>query len=472
MDYKKLGFKSGIEIHQQLEGKKLFCNCPTEIRKDKPDFTFDRKLRASAGESGKVDIAAAYEQLKGKLFTYWGYDDITCLVEMDEEPPGPINKDALKTCLQIAQILNCRIVDKIQVMRKTVVDGSNTSGFQRTALVGMNGHIDINGKKIRISSVCLEEEACQVMNRTKDHDTYNISRLGIPLIEIATEPDIANPLECKDTAAKIGMILRSTGACKRGIGSIRQDVNISIKGGERVEIKGFQDLKSIPKVVDNEIQRHLDLLKKKKKIEKEVRKAEPDFTTSFLRPMPGASRMYPETDVPTIIPAFGKFQKLETIDDKIKRFKKIFGLNDDYAKLAVSFADKEKFDIESYFKKYKDFKLVVDFFTNIPKDLKKRYSIDVDTKKIADEVLKKVVVGDLPKGSIIDLLADFSKTKKLNFNKFKVASTGDLEKEIKAIVDKNSGASIGALMGMVMGKFQGKVDGKTAMDLLKKHHKE
>jgi len=228
MNYKELGFKCGLEIHQQLEGKKLFCNCPTIIRRDEPDFSFDRRLRASAGESGKIDVAASYEQQKNKLFTYQGYDDTTCLVEMDEEPPRPINQDALKSVLQVAKMLNCEIVDKIQVMRKTVVDGSNVSGFQRTALVGMNGWIDVNGKKIRVATICLEEEACQVVKRTKDHDTYNLSRLGIPLLEIATEPDIQNPEECRDAAAKIGMILRSTGACKRGIGSIRQDVNVSI----------------------------------------------------------------------------------------------------------------------------------------------------------------------------------------------------------------------------------------------------
>lgn len=468
MDYKKLGFKSGIEIHQQLEGKKLFCSCPTVISKDEPDFKFYRKLRASAGESGKVDVAAAYEQQKGKLFTYLGYDETTCLVEMDEEPPSPVNKDSLKTTLQIAKMLNCQIVDKIQFMRKTVVDGSNTSGFQRTALVGMNGFIEVNNKKIRISSVCLEEEACQVMKRTKDHDIYNLSRLGIPLIEIATEPDITSPEECKDVAAKIGMVLRSTGKCKRGIGSIRQDVNISIKGGVRVEIKGFQDLKSIPKVIDNEIRRHQELIKSKKKMVSEVRKAEPDFTTSYLRPMPGAARMYPETDIPTIVPELGKFEKIETIEDKIIRYKKVFGLNDDFAKLAVKYEDASSINFEDYFKKG-DPNFVVEFFTSIPKEIKKRYDVDVNPEKIADEVLKKVFSGVLTKGSVVELLADYGKTGKLNFDKFKGVSDSDLKKVVKEVVAKNKGAPVGALMGIIMGRFKGAVDGKKAMELLKKH---
>jgi len=471
MNYSKLGFKCGIEIHQQLEGKKLFCNCPTEIRKDKPDYTFDRRLRASAGESGKVDVAAAQEQKRNKLFTYWGYDDITCLIEMDEEPPNQVNQDALKTALQVANILNCKISDKVQFMRKTVIDGSNTSGFQRTAIIGRDGYIKVGKKKIGIAGAFLEEEACQIMKRTKDHDTYNLSRLEIPLLEIATEPDITSAEECKDVAAKIGMILRSTGACKRGIGSIRQDVNISIKGGVRTEIKGFQDLKSIPKVIEYEVKRHQKIISKKTKMKNEVRKAESNFTTSFLRLMPGEARMYPETDIPTIIPGKVKFEVIEIIDDKITRFKKEYALNDDYAKLAVKCEDKDGVEIENYLKKYKDKKLVVDFFTSIPKELKKRFNAEVDTKTIAKEVFEKVNSGDMPKGSVVNLLADYAKSKKLNFNKFKGVSSDALEAEIRMIAENNRGASMGALMGIVMGKFQGKVDGKQAMEFLKKYYK-
>ncbi|MAG39124.1 Glu-tRNA(Gln) amidotransferase GatDE subunit E [Candidatus Woesearchaeota archaeon] len=471
MNYEKIGFKCGIEIHQQLEGKKLFCNCPSEIRKDKPDFKFERRLRASAGESGNVDIAASHEHKKNKLFIYNGYEDSTCLVEMDEEPPSFVNKNSLKTTLQIAKMLNCRIVDKIQFMRKTVVDGSNTSGFQRTALIGRNGFVEVNGKKIGVSTVCLEEEACQLVKRTKNHDTYNISRLGISLIEIATDPDMKTPEECREVAAKIGMILRSTGTCKRGIGSIRQDVNISIKKGARTEIKGFQDLKSIPKVVDKEIKRQQNLIKKKKKINKEVRKAEPDFTTSFLRPLPGASRMYPETDVPTIIPEMKNFKAIETHDEKITRYKKSYCLNDDFAKLAVKYECKEGINFENHFKKYKDKNFIVELFTSIPKELKKRYGIIIDVKNLAEKVLSKVDTCEISKGVVVELLADYGKTKKLNFGKFKAVSSNKLEEEIKNIVEKNKGVSIGALMGIIMNQFRGNVDGKKVMTLLKKHLK-
>ena len=136
INYKKLGFKAGLEIHQQLDTKKLFCNCDSVIKKERPDFTFTRKLRAAAGETGEIDIAAAHEQKKDKYFLYHAYDDVNCLIELDEEPPKPINEQALKISLQVCRLLNAKIVDEIQVMRKTVVDGSNVSGFQRTALVG------------------------------------------------------------------------------------------------------------------------------------------------------------------------------------------------------------------------------------------------------------------------------------------------------------------------------------------------
>src|SRR3989344_6727080 len=135
MDYQKLSFKCGLEIHQQLSGKKLFCDCPTITNKtEAPDFTIKRTLNITAGESGKKDVAAEFEQEKNKTFVYEAYKDCNCLVELDEEPPHRINQEALQTALEVSLLLNAQIVDEIQVMRKIVIDGSNVSGFQRTAL--------------------------------------------------------------------------------------------------------------------------------------------------------------------------------------------------------------------------------------------------------------------------------------------------------------------------------------------------
>src|SRR3989344_477864 len=237
LDYDKLGFRCGLEIHQQLDTNKLFCNCPSIVRDENPDILIKRRLRAVAGETGKIDIAAKYELEKNKEFIYEACSTSTCLVELDEEPPHPINQEALDITLQIALLLKAKIVDEVQMMRKTVIDGSNVSGFQRTALVATDGYIETSLGKVRIPIICLEEEAAKKISETKDSVTYRLDRLGIPLVEIGTEADIKNPEHAKETASLLGMILRSTGKVKRGLGTIRQDVNISIREGARTEIK-------------------------------------------------------------------------------------------------------------------------------------------------------------------------------------------------------------------------------------------
>ncbi|MBU1198845.1 MAG: Glu-tRNA(Gln) amidotransferase subunit GatE [Nanoarchaeota archaeon] len=468
MNYDELGFKCGIEIHQQLEGHKLFCHCPTEIRKGEPDFEVVRRLRASAGEEGRVDQAALHEQKKQKYFVYQGYNDITCDVELDEEPPHPINKEALAAALQVALMTNCQIVDELQVMRKTVIDGSNTSGFQRTMLIGINGFIEVDGRKISIDGVFLEEEACQIIERTKDYDVYNLSRMGIPLIEIATGPDITTPEEAKEVAAKIGMILRSTGACKRGIGTIRQDVNISIKGLNRVEIKGFQDYKKIPKALDIEIKRHLDIIKKGKKIEKEVRKLEPDFTTSFQRPMPGGHRMYPETDIPPIVPDMKDVKVVKTIEEKVDEIVTDFKLSKD---LAVEIV---KQDID-FLKIVRDLaklqpKFIADIIINAPKEIKKRFKKDINVLEHL-EVLEKANKNNIPTSAVFEILTEIAQGQKPDFNKYQGMSEAELEQEVIRVIQNNPDAPINALMGMLMAQHRGKIDGKKAMEFLELHKK-
>lgn len=269
MDYSQLGLKAGLEIHQQLDTKeKLFCSCPTEIRDDAPDIVIKRRLRASAGESGAVDVAAAYEQVKGKSFIYHGYNDSVCDVELDEEPIHGLNRESLEICLQAALMLKAKPVDRVIVMRKTVVDGSNTSGFQRTALVARNGSIELLSGKVGIATVCVEEESAKIVERSGDCDVYNLSRLGIPLVEIATEPDIKSPEQLREVAEYLGMVLRSTGKAKRGLGTIRQDINVSIREGARVEIKGAQELRMLSKLVEHEALRQENLAEISKELGK------------------------------------------------------------------------------------------------------------------------------------------------------------------------------------------------------------
>lgn len=471
MDYKELGFKCGIEIHQQIEGKKLFCSCPTSIRKGSHDFMIKRFLRASAGEMGEIDKAALHEQMKSKYFLYECSEETTCLVEMDEEPPHHVNKEALDAALQICTMLKCKISSRIIFMRKIVIDGSNVSGFQRTALIGVDGNIDVNGKNIRIESVCLEEESAQAIKRNDEYDIYNLSRLGIPLIEIATAPDIENPEECKEVAAKIGMILRSTGKCKRGIGSIRQDVNVSIKNGAKIEIKGFQDLRSIPKIIEYEVNRQLEETNQGKIIESHVRKAEPDMTTSYLRPTPGADRMYPETDVQHITPNLDNISKVITIEERQKAYEEKYQLNSDFSQQAVRFEDANDFSFSNLFDIYPDVgnTLIASMILNMPKEIKRKSNVDINILDHLDFILPLLDRKEISSQSVEEILTRKAKGEDLDISGYKTVSGEQVERDIKKIVEENKGAPFGALMGKAMAHFKGRVDGKIVSEMLKRY---
>ncbi len=244
--------KSGLEIHQQLATKKLFCDCESKLS-DNVIYKFERVLRPTQSEMGEIDKAAIEESLKHRKFIYEATDN-SCLVEADEEPPHDLNREALDVALTVALMLHTKIVDEIHVMRKIVIDGSNTSGFQRTALIAMDGYIETSFGKVRIPTICLEEEAARKIEEKDDYVVYRLDRLGIPLIEISTAPDMKNGEEVKEAAQKIGYILRATKKVRRGVGTIRQDINISTGQG-RVEIKGASKLNMIPKWVNMEIER-------------------------------------------------------------------------------------------------------------------------------------------------------------------------------------------------------------------------
>lgn len=263
LDYKAIGFRCGLEIHQQLDTGKLFSRVRSEVVE--PDevgprtiAVVDRTLRATGGEAGQVDVAAAAEAAKGLHFRYVAIDGLTSLVELDEEPPAPLDADALGVTLTCAGLFGSRPVDEIHVMRKTVIDGSNTGGFQRTALVATGGKIHVEGGDIGIWTVAVEEDSARKLDAPQDgFVTYTLDRLGIPLIEVATAPDIQDPAHAQRAAARLGALLRATGRVKRGLGTIRQDLNVSVGVGQRVEIKGCQDLRAVPRVIEAECRRQL-----------------------------------------------------------------------------------------------------------------------------------------------------------------------------------------------------------------------
>ena len=250
--------KAGLEVHQQLATGKLFCACPSELSEEVLG-TFSRRLRPAGGEERSVDAAATFQASRGLSYRY-ELARTSCLVEMDEEPPHPLNEAALDTALTLSSLLHAQPVDEIQVMRKIVVDGSNTSGFQRTALVATDGYLEVGGRTVSILSICLEEDAARKVGESEGEVVYRLDRLGIPLIEIATGPDITSGEEAREVAQEIGALLRATRRVRRGIGTIREDLNVSAEGGRRIEVKGVQELRKIQEYVENEVARQKLLL--------------------------------------------------------------------------------------------------------------------------------------------------------------------------------------------------------------------
>jgi glutamyl-tRNA(Gln) amidotransferase subunit E len=599
--------KAGLEIHQQLDTKKLFCSCSSLLRNDEPKFKIERKLNPVIGETGEIDTAALFEKSKNKSFIYEVYDT-NCLVELDEEPPHSINQEALKIALQICLLLNCKIFPVTQAMRKTVIDGSNTSGFQRTLMLGYDGFIETSAGKVGIESVMLEEDAARPSNSDEEKESkiYKLDRLGIPLVEIATKPDLKSPEQVKEAALKIGEILR---ACKvkRGLGTIRQDLNISIDGGNRVEIKGFQDPKTMIKTVELEVQRQKELglihkaakliekpfeefcevselfkktgckliksildkngkayavkipgyagifgkelyegrrfgsevsdyakmygvggiihsdekldkynisekevseLKKKLEMQKadafivvagedekagkaiesaikrikmqmdtplprEVRKSNEDGSTSFLRPMPTSSRMYPETDLELLKISRDLLNEakknLPKLREELHGYLKEFGLNEELIKLVLERKQIEKF--KELIHVYNNPNLIAKILTLFRIELAvKNNKTEEEIEKLIDDETTETILSQIDRRisendvkNVMQKLIE-GKTLEQAMEKAEIDLTG----EIKKLIKEKPNLSANAYMGLIMAKFGGQVSGKEVMDEIRR----
>ncbi len=476
MDYNKVGLKCGLEIHQQLDTEKLFCHCPSVLRNDEPEFNVERKLHAVAGESGEVDVAAKYQTTLDKNFVYQGYDT-NCLLEIDECPPYEINKEALMIALQISELLNAKIFPITQIMRKMVVDGSNTSGFQRTVLIAYDGYVETKEGKVKIDTICLEEDSARIISQTGKEAIYRLDRLGIPLIEVATSADIKSPEQAKEVAFHIGSILRSF-KVKRGIGTIRQDVNVSVRKGARVEIKGVQALDMIPKTVELEAKRQLELVESNKKVPSEVRKALVSGETDFLRPMPGAARMYPETDLPLLKISRDMMNEakktMPKLKEDIEKELEEEGLNTEMIKLLFREG------------KIEEYKLLLEILDNpnlVAKVLLVYPKEIASHRKISEEQTDELLTVH-----VIEYVLQALKDKKITESHIKhvldkVASGESVEKAIKIekqdehlveekimnIIKEKPGLSVNAYMGIVMKELKGKITGEEAMEIIKKY---
>lgn len=600
-DYAALGLVAGIEIHQQLNtASKLFCRCPTTIREtSESNGEFFRYLRATRSELGELDRAAKEEMMQVRRFRYLRYDT-TCLVENDEEPPTPLNKEALDIVLTIAKLTGMSPVPEIHTMRKLVIDGSNTSGFQRTALIAVQGTLPTGAV---IETICLEEEAAQ-----RIEDAYfSLDRLGIPLIEITTAPCLHTPEAVKETAALIGMYLRSTGRVKRGIGTIRQDVNVSIRAGGRVEIKGVQELDLLDEVVRREVQRQVELLairdelikrgasvetdpvevthlfkesgskllKKAKmilairlngfaglvgreiqpgrrlgsemsdyakkcgvgglfhtdelpaygviqeevtalkgalhasdndcviivadtpekcqcamkqiirralmaleEIPKETRKMLEEGSTAYMRPLPGAARMYPETDVlPVRITAEDMAGLIipELLSDKIERYMRDYHLAREVAR-QLAYSDRSQAFEDAIAAGIKAGIAERAFNSTLRELSRESISVDTITDSAIREVLDAIQEGKAAKEAMPDILTALAGGKSLKQALETIApavSSADLDAIVERIVlervefvKERGAAAAGPLMGLVMKEVRGSVDGKAVSQAL------
>jgi glutamyl-tRNA(Gln) amidotransferase subunit E len=624
IDYGKLGLKVGLEIHQQLNtSAKLFCNCEPELFKEEPEITFLRRLRPTQSELGQIDPAAYFEFQKGMKILYEANRATSCLVEMDEEPPHPLNVEAVEVALTVALMMKAKPVDEVHVMRKTVIDGSNTTGFQRTCVAALNGEVRVGEKTVPIQHVSLEEDAARKMGEEEGNMIrYRIDRLGIPLIEIATAPVINSPKEAGDVALAIGRILRATGKVKRGLGTIRQDINVSIRNGALMEIKGVQELELLPLVVEYEVQRQLNLLRigeelKKKRVKEaeieeeffdvtdafretkckvirkaldanknvmavklrqfkgflkwalipnlrlgteladrarfwgrvggifhtdelpaygitteeveklrkaakaeeedavvfvadkpdnakdalkavierareaiggvpeETRAANPDGTSRYMRPRPGAARMYPETDIPPTEITEDYMRRIclrlpELPEQKFERLMKEYELNQ---KLVRQVLDSEYSELfETIVKESGSSPTTVAAFLTETLKALKRDGVEVNrvSESQMREIFKSVSAGQLMKEAIQDVVVWLSKNEGKSVEEaivglgLRMMSDSELEAlvekvivENKKLVQERGEGSFGVLMGIIMRDFRGRVDAAQVSKVLK-----
>lgn len=611
-DYESLGLIAGLEIHQQLDtATKLFCDSPTTIREpDEADRTLTRYLHPTKSELGELDDAALEESRVDREFEYLAYDT-TCLVEEDDEPPTEIDSEALSVAMQIASLLDMSVVDQVHVMRKLVIDGSNTSGFQRTVLLGQEGQIETSDGPVSIVDLMLEEESAQRVEERDEGVLYSLDRLGIPLVEIGTGPDITSPQQAKEAAQEIGMLLRSTGAVKRGLGTIRQDVNVSIADGARVEIKGVQDLATIDELVEFEVQRQAELVEIATEltesgasvgetvdvtdifedtdsgviggalssggsvmavplfefdgdvgreiqpdrrlgtefsdhakrhgaggifhtdelpaygvtaqevtalrdkvgagnddavaivaaetetaelsieavkaraetalegVPEETRGANDDGTTRYLRPLPGAARMYPETDVPPVEPDPSEVPTPELLTEKVDRYQDELGLD---AGLAEQVAFGRRMPLfEDAIAAGIDATLAATVLESTLTELRRDgVSVETLTEDHLLSVLFLVDDGELAREGLNDVLAELASNPDLTaeeaIEEAGLAGVGDDEvREIIAgVVERNAEqvadegmAAFSGLMGECMAELRGKADGETVSSVLR-----
>lgn len=310
-DYDRIGFKSGLEVHQQLATKeKLFCRCPAGIfqKADEYDAELLRHMRPTLSEMGEYDGTALMEFKTRKNIIYRIAHQTACTYEVDDTPPFPINPEALQYALEVALASKLKIVGEVHITRKQYLDGSIPTGFQRTAILGIDGEIQLKNKKVRLIQLSVEEDSCREVSDIGHTRIYRTDRLGMPLIETVTYPDMVNPDEVEEACNYIRFLNRSTGRVRTGIGAGREDVNVSCKGGTRIEVKGVAHTKWIPEITHVECFRQWALLAIRDKLNNLTQKEK--WQMSYTELDPKAYHFY-----------------FDPITDAIQRGDKIYAVN-------------------------------------------------------------------------------------------------------------------------------------------------
>ena len=262
LDYAAVGLVCGLEVHQQLlTERKLFCHCPAGRYTRTHDGTVLRHMRPTLSELGVYDGTALMEFKTRKHIVYLLDRENTCTYEMDDTPPFPVNQQAVDVAIEQCLMLGCDIVDEVHIARKQYLDGSIPTGFQRTAIVGVNGRLPFRGRELSITQVSVEEDSCREVSDRGHLIVWRTDRLGMPLIETVTGPDLRTPEEAEEAILLVGRVCRSTGHVRVGMGASRQDVNVSVRGGRRVEIKGVPQAGWARRLVHGEAWRQVNLLR-------------------------------------------------------------------------------------------------------------------------------------------------------------------------------------------------------------------
>jgi glutamyl-tRNA(Gln) amidotransferase subunit E len=218
-------------------------------------------MRPTLSELGEYDGTALMEFKTKKEIIYRINRETVCTYEMDDTPPFMMDEPALDIALGVAMLTSLNLVDELHIARKQYLDGSIPTGFQRTTIVGVNGWVPYRDRRISIVQLGLEEDACREVSDVGHRRVYLTDRLGMPLIETVTGPDMRTPQEVAEVAQILRRLARSTGNVRTGMGAAREDVNVSVRGGTRVEIKGVPRIPRIPLLTYYEAMRQWNLLR-------------------------------------------------------------------------------------------------------------------------------------------------------------------------------------------------------------------